>query len=228
MVAVTLANPAREGQILSVSQSVRTCGGEFEGVATSGAQLHALQVEQLRHDEFCHRDILLLCVADRMKHMALHFAKYAGRFVEAADSADADLRRRTLTDTFVIALAAANTLNFDVGSAYAGDSSGDLAILGGALAGSLGRTGPGEDWFVRAFVRSAGRLAKACESLDHVEAFPFREVMLESVSQIAALCLAEASATGFDLIASYQARLRAVEAKSIFARDERLPLARGR
>ncbi len=50
-------------------------------------QLLAMQWAQLQHDERYHKEITLLSVADRMKHFALHMAKYLGYFAETLDSA---------------------------------------------------------------------------------------------------------------------------------------------
>ena len=39
-------------------------------------QLLALQWAQLKHDEAYHKDVVILPLAQRVKHMALHNAKY--------------------------------------------------------------------------------------------------------------------------------------------------------
>src|SRR5260221_5150544 len=89
-------------------------GPEGPRAMTVQEQLLALQWSQLKHDELYHKEITLLPVADRMKHFALHMAKYLGYFAEAMDS-DSDRFERTLVDAFIIALAAANTLSLDLG-----------------------------------------------------------------------------------------------------------------
>jgi hypothetical protein len=42
----------------------------------SAEQLLALQISQLEHDEFFHKEITRLNVHQRLNHMVLHFAKY--------------------------------------------------------------------------------------------------------------------------------------------------------
>ena len=70
--------------------------------------LARLQWEQFEHDEKYHREIARLTVQDRLKHMALHFAKYSGGLAAGPDEAEL---RRLVTDIFVIALSSANILN---------------------------------------------------------------------------------------------------------------------
>ena len=45
--------------------------------------LLTLQWAQLKHDEAYHKDIVILPLAQRMKHMALHSAKYTAYFLTA-------------------------------------------------------------------------------------------------------------------------------------------------
>jgi hypothetical protein len=77
--------------------------------------LLTLQWAQLKHDEAYHKDIVILPLAQRMKHMALHSAKYTAYFLTAVDDGDEARFQRTLTDAFIICLAVANTLNQNLG-----------------------------------------------------------------------------------------------------------------
>ena len=130
-----------------------------------------LQWTQLSHDERYHKDVVLLPLGERMKHMALHMAKYVG-YVAEIDGDDPERVARILTDAFIITLATANTLNQDLArdlDAPAGEF--DLTGTGQQLAHDLGTTND-VSGLLRAFARYAGALAKACESLDHMERFP--------------------------------------------------------
>jgi hypothetical protein len=74
-----------------------------------------LQREQFAHDECFHREIARLSIAARLKHMALHFCKYTGQFATVLQNREsAALRIRTITDSFIISLCSANSLNFDL------------------------------------------------------------------------------------------------------------------
>lgn len=180
-------------------------------------QLLALQWVQLKHDEGYHKDVLTLPVAQRVKHMALHNAKYTGYFLDAVDRGDEARLRHVLTDAFIIALASANIFNQDLGREL--DASGEEATLrsmGATLAASLGRVDADPLWLVRQYARHNGQLAKLCESLDHLEAVPFREGMRTCIRALMSAVLAEAAARQLDLPEAYEARVRSVERCSIF------------
>jgi len=75
----------------------------------SDADMLRLQQDQHRHDQRNHTDILHLSKSDRLKHYGLHFAKYVGRL--ARGSAEPIPYERTLVDTVLVSLSAANTLH---------------------------------------------------------------------------------------------------------------------
>jgi hypothetical protein len=180
----------------------------------------ALQWGQLQHDEIYHKDIVRLPVGDRLRHMTLHIAKYLGVIVEALETRD-DMRiGATLVDMFIIDLASANALNMDLGREVAAGRTqtfDNLVELGIAIATELGR--PDDDdgmSLIRRIAHHSGRLAKACESLDHLEAFPFREVLRDNVLGLFKVVVAEASLRQINLVERSSARLRAVESANIF------------
>ena len=178
-----------------------------------------LQWTQLSHDERYHKDVVLLPVGERVKHMALHMAKYVGYLAEIKGD-DPERVSRILTDAFIITLATANTLNQNLESDLGVVSAEfDLTVTGRRFASELD-TADDVAGLLRAFARHAGALAKACESLDHMERFPFRDAMRESNLALFKLVIAAAAARSLDLGALYPARLRVVEERSIF--DDRL------
>ena len=99
---------------------------EADHCALDAATLNELQWEQHQHDEQYHREIARLTVHERWKHMALHFAKYAGNLVGDVDN-DERLQRAVI-DTFVIALSTSNTLNIRASELV---SRGTLAVVTG-------------------------------------------------------------------------------------------------
>ena len=183
-----------------------------------GSRLYDLQVEQLAHDEACHKDIVILPIADRIKHMALHNAKYVGYFVDAVDAGDEGRFEAVLTDAFIITLATANTLNQDLGRVLEGTCGQDLDLkgLGTSSLDELGQLADAPFGFVKAYARAAGRLAKACESWDHMEDMPQVALMHASNIDLVKLVTAEAVLRSLDLESLFRARLRAVERRSIF------------
>jgi hypothetical protein len=172
----------------------------------SGHDLYKLQVAQLRHDEQYHKDVVILPLAERIKHMALHNAKYSGYFIEAHDDSDSERMARVLTDAFIITLATANTLNQDLEfqneSYVVRSSASDKNSLD----------------FIKSYVKAAGTLAKYCEAWDHLENYSFRDAMQRSNLELVKLIVDEAALRGLDLIALYHERLLAVEKRSIFDR----------
>jgi hypothetical protein len=184
-------------------------------------KLLALQWNQLNHDERYHKEIVLLPVADRMKHFALHMAKYVGYFAEALELGGSALFERTLIDAFIISLASANTLNLDLGKALVGEHSApteSVGKLGLQLAHQADMEADDRDTFLKRFARCSGRLAKACESLDHVESHPFRESMLSAVLDLSKLVVAEGALAKLDLVEGARIRHQGIEPKSIFHR----------
>lgn len=183
-------------------------------------QLFALQWSQLKHDETYHKEVVIMPLAERVKHMALHNAKYTGYFFDAVERGDEMRTEQVLTDAFIITLATANTLNQDLGAelgviAEAVDS---LSVLGANLARSVGRSDADRHWLVREFARGNGVLAKACESWDHMEDMPFRPLMRDSNTALLKVLLAETASRKIDLASRYTARIQQVETRSIFNR----------
>jgi hypothetical protein len=112
-----------------------------------------LQCEQYNHDRRNHSDILNLSKTDRLKHYGLHFAKYVGRLARGTDEAKSV--ERTVVDTFLVCLSAANTLHQKL-SPISLDSDSQPTK---------------ENDPVYILADAAGRFADACEKIDHMEEF---------------------------------------------------------
>jgi hypothetical protein len=118
----------------------------------SADDLSRLQREQYRHDQRNHSDVICLAKPDRLKHYGLHFAKYVGRLARG----DVEIHGidRTITDTALICLSAANTLHQRLEQCIIGKSSAQA-----------------QSDQLRVFADAAGRFADACEKMDHLEEF---------------------------------------------------------
>lgn len=186
-----------------------------QDASLSGAarELRALQEEQLVHDELYHRDIWVLPLHHRIVHMALHFSKYAGKIAAATESGDDAAIDQAVVDVFVISMSSANALGFRLSDRLpeAVDAT-DIRSLGAALEAEHGQSLS----LTAAIAIPAGRMAKGCESIDHMEAHPFRTTLSESVTELCAAALAAADRLGLDMPARVRARLAAVEEKNIF------------
>jgi hypothetical protein len=180
-------------------------------------QLLDLQWAQLKHDEAYHKDVVILPLAQRIKHMALHNTKYTAHFFAAIDSSDEGRLSNTLVDAFIIALASANTLNQDLGRDLSDfGMARSFEDLSSRLAENLPRDANDRLWLVRQFAHHNGQLAKFCESWDHLEALPFREGMKNCNLALLKVVLTECGARGMDIAATYKNRIRVVETRSIF------------
>jgi len=177
--------------------------------------INELQREQLTHDKDYHPDILSLDTTKRVIHMSLHNAKYAARFVAAHEDSDRVLHRETLTDAFVISVATANALTHDLRKSISDEmlNLNDLATVGSELKKAQGSN----QSFHRRYSAEVGQMAKACESLDHLENYPFREKLTEANANIFKLVLSDAADKDVDIVKEYRSRLSQVEANSPFS-----------
>jgi hypothetical protein len=165
------------------------------------AGLDRLQGEQFEHDEAYHREIARLPTQSRLRHMALHFAKYSGNFVEAQAACDEAAIQRIATDVFIIGLSTSNILNFRLSEELAQERP------------EAGEVTPSS--FGTSLAVHAGRMAAACEKLDHLEDFPFRPVLREATVELVRSAIAFANMRGWDLRNLVRVRLKPVKEKFI-------------
>lgn len=153
--------------------------------------LRDLQASQLEHDRRAHKQVLCWPFQRRVTHFSLHFAKYQATLLTTDPVRDSGIRRRVLTDSFIIAMAAANTLDLELPSSNVEAlNSHDLLI---------------------SYVVATGKMAKACEAMDHGEPFDFRDALEISVAALASLTRALARLERIDLVASTRERWSEVE-----------------
>jgi len=179
-----------------------------------------LQREQFNHDERFHRDIARLNVDARLKHMALHFSKYTGQFASVLHAPEnTPLRLKTITDSFIISLCSANTLNFNLSEHVAPHPGGAATLrdLGLHLAHQLYPAAKLDDvWLMSAHAIHAAKMAAACEKIDHLEAFPFRDELQKAVLRLCQITLIAAHTNNLDLLSAVQERRREIRARSSF------------
>lgn len=170
--------------------------GEISSRESEAIDWASVQFAQFEHDEKYHREISRLPVQDRLRHMTLHFAKYAGRLLDGPSGADF---RKTATDTMIIAISCANILNGDLTKKKVASG---IDLSHGA--------------FVKRLAISAGRMAAACERLDHLEDFPFRTTLEDEALIILAASLDLFSAEGWNPTHEMAKRLAPIKSKAIF------------
>jgi len=183
-------------------------------IASAKDILFELQVEQHHHDEAYHREIARLSLHHRLNHMALHFAKYAGKV-----AAKSSVREcvPVFVDTLIIALSTANILNVELwglleteGREYPG-----LLAFGRSLAAKAGIGVSDYSRLVANTAIASGRMAAACEKIDHLEEILFRAEVRTSIASLATTSLAVISAQGIDPAQAVHERLDSVKKRSI-------------
>lgn len=174
-------------------------------------QMSNLQIEQQRHDDLAHRDILCLPVQDRIRHMVLHFAKYCGHFADIQAVQSEARFISTFVDTTIICLASANALGIKLAGFVQ-----DQASRSDWTTKFKAQTGISQELSTEFFIQLSkvtGTMAKACESLDHLESFDYRGTLERGVVAIASLCAAVADRAGVDLPTLVRSRWERIERK---------------
>jgi len=173
---------------------------------TLSVDLAELQSGQQRHDEAAHREILDLSKSRRLSHYTLHFAEYAGTLFKARRSGDQEVAARVLTDSLIIALACANTLEVDL----QGECSGFTVVHASYLE------------LLLQFVEVVGEMAKACETFDHpAEGFSSITALQCTVRRMTALLLMLSTRMEMDPAMAVVGRWRAVENQVTSTRAKR-------
>jgi len=174
-------------------------------------QFSELQTEQQRHDDLAHRDILCLPVQDRIRHMVLHFAKYCGHLADIQNVYNEARFTSTLVDTTIICLASANSLSIKLA-----DSIQDQVSRSDRTTKFRAQAGISQELSTEFFVQLSkvtGTMAKACESLDHLESFDYRGTLERGVITIASLSAMVADRAGIELPTLVRARWERIERK---------------
>ena len=134
------------------------------------------QKKQFKHDSSYHQDIHCLPRSERLKHYGLHFAKYCGRIARVDENHSFE---KTLTDWFLVALSASNTLQ---------DPFRDHAEL-------LQKQDESDE--LMKFVDATGRFADACEKIDHLE--EFRHIAIPANREIIGMLVSIADLKGWSI-----------------------------
>lgn len=177
-----------------------------------------LQKRQREHDRNHHRDIYTLPYPDRMNHYVLHFSKYVGRLSQ--DHLEEEQIEKTLADSFIVAIAAANTLNIDLQA--------QLETMFGMEADGVEEwtdlLNQSEDdmdldelknWWFKQMAGPTGQMANALESLDHMESVDGRQILEENTVEIVANLLIVADSIDSDIVEVLNARWTEIEKNSI-------------
>lgn len=181
-----------------------------------------LQKRQQEHDKDYHRDIFTLPYPGRMNHYVHHFSKYVGRL--SRDYPDEETRtkqlEKTVADSFIVGLAAANTLNLDLQEVLSrefGLNGDDVATMAMELDKEEGKMDFEElqHWLFKEVSTPTGRMADAMESLDHMEPMDTREILEDGTIELVSTLLVASEHLGADIEKLVTDRWSEIEEKSI-------------
>ena len=175
-----------------------------------------LQRLQHEHDKIAHQDILSFSLHKRLKHMVLHFYKYAGKIQISGELSDFVGLRKALIDSFIICMASANAMNLSLGKVIFSEE--EVSSLD-CLAKKFSMSVTNENLFasaIRDFLLIGGKMAKAVESADHMEDGNPRGDMMSLLPELTVSVLAHLGCLDGNLEMEIKNRLEKVEQKSIF------------
>lgn len=183
----------------------------------AASELFELQIEQHHHDETYHREIARLPIHQRLNHMTLHYAKYVALIAEATLMEKPErIVARALIDSFIIALSTANILNVKLADIIIpqDQSFEDLRALGKFY--SNGREDIHLPTLLARMAISVGQMAKACESVDHLESLPYRELLTSGLRTLVAETITSLAQLNIEPGNAARERLSGVKQRSIF------------
>ena len=182
------------------------------------SELQELQREQQRHDERFHRDVYYLAYPRRMAHLVFHVAKYAGRAwpLAAQETPAAPVFKKILVDTFIVSLSACEILNLDLDSAIGGSSSDAKRPTVREWGKRIARQNQAEprSW-LDSTIPHLAMLAKAMESLDHIEPTDSRKLLTDGFVAILKATIAASWVLQLDLAAETRKRWQEIETKRV-------------
>lgn len=158
-------------------------------------RLVGIQRRQLMHDELFHRDIARLPTKDRLTHLVLHCSKYCGYLYSSLSK-----KEDVLVDFTIVTISILNTLNSKITLETL-----DIPLMPEGIEKSL--------------VIQTGRLASACERIDHLEDWSYKERIIAESRTILGIIFGYFDHHNLDLFAMISYRLEGVQKKSIFYKD---------
>jgi len=185
------------------------------------SQLEELQWKQLQHDEKYHKDIWLLPVQQRITHMVLHLAKYNAQLSVAAFENNSDAFKKSIVDSLIIIISACNIFNsriFDIALSDSEKECSDIRDLVKTIISSQPNDTRNDLYYLsHQMTLHIGKMCKATESLDHLESYPFRQSLIESLGKVFRTAITSLySITDEDIQSIFSKRLIGVEKKNMF------------
>lgn len=148
-----------------------------------GTILETMQWKQLQHDERYHKDICVLSVSQRARHMIFHLVKYSGQLLDAVRMGNEEQKLKCIVDAFIIVFSYANIFQYSISdlTVLASDSKFQWVVRDFGLmylrekASQYGDEGITPMDLAIDLAILIGEMAKTAEAFDHLEIHDFRE-----------------------------------------------------
>jgi hypothetical protein len=169
------------------------------------AKLMTMQIAQMQYDEHYAQAVTNLPIQQRLNHMVLHYSKYGSTICNYVLNSigDSAAYKRVLIDAFIITLCCANILNVKLSE----NAWYDIGAEGQPLL------------FMKDYLCLVGTMAKACEAIDHFEAYNYRKTLEVNVIEMCNLLLAEFDRLNLNVELLVNERRSKVQSASIFYKE---------
>lgn len=191
--------PLLSGSDLPSGNRLGSERGEKSMTLPRGQSVINWQKDQYAHDKRNHFDILTLSKSDRLKHFALHFAKYAGRLARGENAAQ-KTELQTAIDSLLVSLSAANTISQRL-ETHHNDAKDNR-----------------EEIF-RRYVDAMGHFCDAVEKLDHAEFDNVRKMLLVSNQELFSIAVLNCQLHNVDIKDELILRRSFLSERAFFAGD---------
>lgn len=158
-----------------------------------------LQVKQIKHDLYAHRDLFHALLPKKMTHYTLHFAKYQGQLMEAMDTDSKEAFEKALVDSLIITIASANAMNLDLDKALKNINVEPLSSPFDAL---------------KKYISTVSKMAKACEVLDHLESYASKDILEKAVYDLFSTIDFLSSSMTSDIVYEVEKRWETIESNN--------------
>jgi len=180
--------------------------------------IRKLQMHQRERYTCVHHDISCFPYPERIKHLTLHLAKYAAALAHEYNTPTEFIR--TVVDVFIVCLSAAEILEIDLSNVAEkwGASTADQSPLikpGLAIWERESKVDVRQGSYFRDLSIIVGRMAAACEALDHRESVHYRSVLHDPIVELCRISFIMASALSLDLMSAVTGRWQEAKAPEI-------------
>lgn len=182
-------------------------------ISNAKDSLYSLQFKQQRHDEIYNANLCALSKKARVTHYALQLSKFAGEMAEAMVAAETDNQpalAATVLDAMITVMSTANVLNVPLWDIQAADEDLVGVVRGTPQPANL-------QVIAISYVIAVGKLAKAVEALEQLEAKDSRTAIEKTLCSTWLLLMRFWRAVSDQTISeALKRRMYSLESNSIF------------